>query len=66
LQSEYDMRVAKRKLQDLIEQRIRVFQMASWLARLEKTTRQSNNSKPLKGWVIFLEWICLQTLISMN
>jgi addiction module HigA family antidote len=29
LQSEYDMRVAKRKLQDLIEQRIRVFQMAS-------------------------------------
>jgi addiction module HigA family antidote len=29
LQSEYDMRVAKRKLQDLIEPRIRVFQMAS-------------------------------------
>ena len=29
LQSEYDMRVAKRKLQDLIEPRIRVFQMAT-------------------------------------
>ena len=29
LQSEFDMRVAKRKLQDLIEQRIRVFQMAA-------------------------------------
>ena len=29
LQSEYDMRVAKRKLQDLIEPRIRVFQMAA-------------------------------------
>ena len=29
LQSEFDMRVAKRKLQDLIEPRIRVFQMAS-------------------------------------
>ena len=29
LQSEYDMRMAKRKLQDLIEPRIRVFQMAA-------------------------------------
>ena len=29
LQSEYDMRMAKRNLQDLIEPRIRVFQMAA-------------------------------------
>lgn len=29
LQSEYDMRMAKRKLQELIEPRIRVFQMAA-------------------------------------
>jgi len=29
LQSEYDMRVAKRNLQELIEPRIRIFQMAA-------------------------------------
>ncbi len=29
LQSEYDMRIAKRKLQDLIEPRIRIFQIAA-------------------------------------
>ena len=29
LQSEYDMRIAKRKLQELIEPRIRVFKMAA-------------------------------------